>query len=251
MSSRRNMQKKNSGKKPIDKIVVCGDSYSLPGQNGVQKVWPDHLQDALGIQTINLTEQGGLSNTSILRQIHEYIWSNGAGNTAFIIQWSSIDRIEFSDEKAWYAVNRPHKDHEGNIIYDDRIILQLEKLRELQAVSHSVTQYFWHFYQQIMTLDHLMQKNNALYFQMYVLGKSFRNLYEKSEYWSRWKNSIQKSLQQTSWLYDDILISDLDEHRFESVEPGNTHFSKHGHRQLANYILPFIKTKWQLQGDIK
>ena len=240
MSSPNDMPKTSSGKKPIDKIVVCGCSFSLPGQSGVKKVYSDFLQENLKVPVENITFDAGASNSEILRRITEYAWTNNVEKTGFVVQWSTIERLEFCDEKNWYSSKRS---------YDDNQLVQmmLDKINETQAYTYSESTYFWQFIQQVMALHSLMKQKNSHYFQVYCIGSVLNDFFfnVKETYFSKYGREIYKNFNQTKWLMNDVLKADLSNKGYPVISSDDLHFNLQGHKMIAREMAQQIKKeKW-------
>ena len=241
------MPKKNLNKNPIKKIVVCGCSYTAPGQSGIDKVWSHYLQDLIGIEVENLTWKSGGSNSDILRTMSEYIWTNDIKDTGFIVQWTTIDRLEFcNDEKEWYQVRHSRASPTRTDLPTD-VVEKISRIRECQAYTYSESTHLWQFFQQIMTLDSMMQQNHSPYFQMYCLGDVMHNFLHKRKpfYFSQYDKSIYKMLKKTKWLYNNLIKADISSKGFSCISQDDPHFDKKGHAQVAKTLKSHIhKEQW-------
>ena len=239
MNSQNNMPEKNSNKNPIKKIVVCGCSFSLPGQSGIETVWSQHLQNLLTIPVVNITKDAGAGNSEILRRITEYCWSNDISQTGFIIQWSSIDRLEFCDEHDWYSTKRSYE--------DKPVQLKLDKIKEAQAYTYCESTYLWQFIQQILALKAFMDEKSCRYFQVYCVGSVLNDFLHqvKDSYFSKHGKQIFKSLSSTKWLMNNILNADLSNKGYPVVSKQDLHFNQQGHSMIADTMSRHIKKeKW-------
>ena len=236
------MQNKNSGKKPINKIVVCGCSFSRPGQSGVDKVWSHYLEDILKIPVINLTWESGGSNSEIARQLTEYTYTNPIDTTMFIVQWTTPDRIEFChNDHTWYQIRQTDSKN-GEPLPQD-VELMLEQLRQGQAYTYSDSTYFWQFLQTLLAFDNIMKINDCQYLQAYCFGSLMQDFLvgKKKLYFD--PKIVYKILNTTNWLFDDVLKADLNNMKFPTVSDDDSHFNSHGHQQLAKTFSTYIKHK--------
>ena len=240
------MPKTSSGKKHIDKIVVCGDSFSRPGQSGIAKVWSHYLEDLLGIEVVNLTWASGGSNSEILRILSEYVWTHDVQDTGFIAQWTTIDRLEFCDEeKEWFQVRQVFTKSGKKLPTD--ILMKIDKIKESQAYTYSESTYFWQFFQQVMTLDSIMTQNHCPYFQVYCLGDVLNDFFHqlKPFYFSQYHKQIYNMLSKTKWLNHRLIQADISNKGFSAISQDDPHFDENGHAQAAKTFEHFIhKEQW-------
>ena len=227
----------------IDKIVVCGCSFSLPGQSGVDQIWSHHLEKSTGLPVINITNELAKNNSGILRNVYEYVCSNKIKQTLFIIQWTNIDRLEYCDnDDTWYqASQNPPND----VVNRADIQMKIDKIKEVQAYTHSQSTYFWQWIQQVLCLDAIMQKFEAKYFQTYCFGTTIKNFYNKSgkNYFHKHHTKVLESLAKTNWLLDNMINADLQDKKFETVSEQDTHFSPEAHKQVAQLFELYIRRK--------
>ena len=152
-----------------------GCSYSRPGQSGITKCWSEHLQDILGVPVINLTWKSGGSNSEILREITQYVWNNDVSSTAFIVQWTTIDRTEFCyEDDVWIQVRAMNLKNNAKVSEEQYEISKT--LLRAQALSYSTTTYFWEWIQKVLCLDLIMKSNNCKYFQWHMTGTDVNNI---------------------------------------------------------------------------
>ena len=239
MNSQNSMPEKSSNKNPIEKIVVCGCSFSLPGQSGVENVWSDRLEKKLGIKVDNITLNAGAGNSEILRRIVEYCWSKDTVSTGVIVQWSSIDRLEYCDEKDWYSTKRSYEDPATQ--------MKLDKLIEAQAYTYSESTHLWQYIQQVLALDTIMKQKGIPYFQVYCIGSVLNNFFHNMSklYFTKYGQQIYKTLNKTKWLLDDVMKADLTNKGFPVVSKDDLHFNSEGHDKVAGLMTDHIRmSKW-------
>jgi len=226
----------------IKNIVVCGCSFTRPGQSGVVKVWSHHLEDILQIPVTNLTWESGGSNSEILRQLSEYVWTNPSNSTMIIAQWTTPDRTEFChNENTWYQVRQT--DSRSGQPLPQEVELKIERLRESQAYTYSETTYFWNFIQTLLAFDRIMQLNECRYLQAYCFGSLMQDFLQghKKLYFD--PKTIYKLINKTNWLFDDVLKADLNNMKFPTVSSQDPHFNTQGHQQVAKTFATYIKHK--------
>ena len=242
MSSLNNMPKTSSGKKPIDKIVVCGCSFSRPGQSGIDKIWSHYLEEALGVPVVNLTWESGGSNSEILRRLSEYVWTHPNDSAMVIAQWTTPDRIEFChNNHTWYQIRQT--DSQDGTDLPQEIELKIEKLKESQAYTYSDSTYFWNFIQILLAFDNIMKLNHCRYLQAYCVGSLIQDFIQGNKKLYFDPKTIYKIMNKTSWLFDDVLKADLNGMQFPTVSSEDPHFNDQGHQQLAKTFSTFIKHK--------
>ena len=220
-----------------------GCSYSRPGQSGITKCWSEHLQDILGIPVINLTWKSGGSNSLILREITQYLWNNDVSNTAFIVQWTTIERTEFCyDDDVWIQIRAMNLKSNTKVSEEQQAIS--ETLSKAQVLSYSATTYFWEWIQKILCLDSIMKSNNCKYFQWHMTGTDVNDILLK-------KKSIQKdfnidrivnAIASTSWLFKNVCKAEL-AGSFKTVGNKDPHPNDEGSVEIAKIFAAEIKRR--------
>ena len=233
-----------------------GCSYTRPGQSGISKCWSEHLQDILNVPVLNLTWKSGGSNSQILREITQYVWNNDVTNTAFIVQWTTIDRTEFCyEDDLWIQVRAQNfvmrTDQKNNAKLSDEQYEISKTLFKAQALSYSTTTFFWEWIQKVLCLDSIMKLNNCKYFQWHMTGTDVNDILLQ-------KKSIQKdfntdrifnALASTSWLHKNVCKAEL-AGSFKTVGNDDPHPNDEGSAEIAKIFATEIKRRnWIIKKD--
>lgn len=227
----------------IKKVVVMGCSYSRPGQSGITKCWSEHLQDILGVPVINLTWKSGGSNSEILREITQYVWNNDVSSTAFIAQWTTIDRTEFCyEDDVWIQVRAMNLKNNAKVSEEQYEISKT--LLRAQALSYSTTTYFWEWIQKVLCLDSIMKSNNCKYFQWHMTGTDVNNILLKKKTIQEDLNidRIVSTLSSTPWLYKNVCKAEL-AGSFKTVSDADPHPNNEGSAEIAKIFAAEIKRR--------
>ena len=227
----------------INKIVVMGCSFTKPGQSGITKCWSQWLQEQTNTPVINLTWNSGGSNSEIARTVSEYVWNNDVSNTAFIIQWTTIERTEFCyDDAQWIQMRAGNKHKNGATLTEQQFAIS-ERLLEAQILSHSTSTYFWDWLQKLITVNHLLNTNGCPYFQWHMSGGEIREVLigQKSLVENFNIDKIIKTVSKTPWLFDNVIKAEPT--TFDTVSKDDPHPSNKGSKQLAQMFTAEVKRR--------
>lgn len=227
----------------INKIVVMGCSYTKPGQSGITKCWSQCLQEQTNVQVHNLAWNSGGGNSEIARTIYEYVWNNDVSNTAFIIQWTHIERTEFCyDDEQWIPMRAGNKHKNGATLTDQQIAIS-ERLLEANTLSYSTSTYFWDWLQKIIIVNHLLNTHGCPYFQWHMSGGELRAVLtrQKSLVENFNIDKIVKTVSKTPWLFDNFIKAEPT--AFDTVSKDDPHPSNKGSEQLAQMFTAEVKRR--------
>ena len=220
-----------------------GCSFSNPGQSGITKCWSQSLEERLSIPVINLTQGGGGSNSQMLRGITRYLCNNNITDTAFIVQWTNIERGEFCyDDKQWIQTTWKGKTT-NTTNYTDQQVLVREMLHEANAMAYSASTHFWQWIHQLIYLNHIMTRNNCEYFQWHMTGIEFKEILTGVKPIEKDFNlkSITKTVSKTPWLFGNVLKAQPQ--NFHTVSDDDPHPSNKGSEQLAQMFTAEVKKR--------
>ena len=239
----------------INKIVVMGCSFTKPGQSGITKCWSQWLQEQTNTPVINITWGSGGSNSEIARAVSEYVWNNDVSNTAFIIQWTNIERTEFCyDDAQWIQMRAGNNDgsqwisdigskHKNRATLTEQQLAISKRLLEAQILSYSISTYFWDWLQKLITVNHLLNTHGCQYFQWHMSGGEIRQILTKQKSLVENFNidSIVKTIRKTPWLSNNVIKAEPVS--FDCVSKDDPHPSNKGSEQLAQMFTAEVKRR--------
>jgi len=227
----------------INKIVVMGASFTRPGQSGITKCWSQWLEEQTNIPVINLTWDSGGSNSEIARMVCEYVWSNDVSNTAFIIQWTVLERSEFCyDDAQWIQVNQATNTKNGKTLTEQQLAIS-KRLLEANTLSYSTSTYFWDWLQKIITVSHVLKKHDCPYFQWHMTGTEIKEILTGVKPIAKDFNleSIVKTVSKTPWLFGNVLKAQPQ--NFHTVSDNDPHPNDKGSLELATMFYAEVKRR--------
>ena len=219
-----------------------GASFTNPGQSGITKSWSQWLEEQTNTPVVNLTWKSGGSNSEIARVVSEYVWNNDVSNTAFIIQWTNIERTEFCyDDAQWIQLRVTNSDQTEALTDQQQAIS--DRMLEAHTLSYSASTYFWDWLQKLITVNHLLNTNGCPYFQWHVSGGEIHQILTKQKSLVENFNidSIIKTVSKTPWLFNNVIKAQPTD--FDTVSKDDPHPSNKGSEQLAQMFTAEVKKR--------
>jgi len=221
-------------------LLANGCSYTygsgLKESELEEKTWPNQVKEILGYdRTINLSGGCG-SNQRIFRTTTQWIMSQPKSvleNTLAIIQFTDLHRYEYyvpkqtkvweNEEERW--IRNKIDVAAGPADVSDPILRK--EYNEVRLATYSDIEGYWNWLCYCEALSSIFNRHGIKYYFWQIAGRSLDPDQVFYEF----------LLENYNWINNDINFSCI----FERISHKDNHASVRGHRQLAEYLVKYIK----------